>query len=86
MKIEKYFSLREVGELLNVSLDCVRTQLEKRRLKFTKVGGLIRIAESDLDAFLARNSVCAYGESIISSQPLKKPLKARVPDPLPKLK
>jgi excisionase family DNA binding protein len=78
MKIQKYFSLREVSELLNVSLDCLRTQLEKRRLKFTKVGGLIRIAESDLDAFLTRNSVSTYGESISSSQPLKKPLKGRV--------
>jgi excisionase family DNA binding protein len=86
MKIEKYFSLREVGELLNVSLDCVRTQLEKRRLKFTKVGGLIRIAESDLDAFLARNSVSAYGESISSSQRLKKTLKAQAPAPPPESK
>jgi excisionase family DNA binding protein len=86
MKIEKHFSLREVAELLNVSIDCLRTQLEKRRVAFTKVGGRIRIAESDLEAFLARGRVSAYGEAIISSRPSRRPFKAAAPDPLAKVK
>jgi excisionase family DNA binding protein len=72
MKIQKHFSLREVAEMLNVSVDCLRTLLEKRRLAFNKVGGRIRIAESDLEAFLARNRVAAHSETISSFAGSKK--------------
>jgi excisionase family DNA binding protein len=72
MKIQKHFSLREVADMLNVSVDCLRTQLEKRRVAFNKVGGRIRIAESDLEAFLARNRIAAHGEAISSSAGSKK--------------
>ncbi len=68
MKVQKHFSLREVAEMLNVSVDCLRTQLEKRRVAFNKVGGRIRIAEDDLQAFLSRNRIAAHGEAIGSSK------------------
>jgi excisionase family DNA binding protein len=64
MKIEKHFSVREVAEILGISTDAVRTHIEKRRVAFNKLGGRIRIAESDLDAFMARTRVAAHGEWI----------------------
>jgi excisionase family DNA binding protein len=68
IKIQKHFSVREVAEILSLSTDAVRTQIEKRRLAFNKVGGRIRIAESDLDAFMDRTRVSAHGEAIGSSK------------------
>jgi excisionase family DNA binding protein len=71
MKIQKYFSLREAANMLNISVDNVRTRLEQRQLAFTRIGGprgRIRIAESDLEAFLARNRTAAHGEAIGSSK------------------
>ena len=71
MKVQKHFSLRQVAEILNVSVDSVRTRLERRQLAFTRIGGprgRIRISESDLEAFLTRNHIEAYGEAISSSK------------------
>jgi excisionase family DNA binding protein len=65
MKIQKRLSIREVAELLNMSVDSVRTRLEKRQLAFHRIGGprgRIRIAESDLEAFLERSRVAAHCE------------------------
>jgi excisionase family DNA binding protein len=68
MKIEKHFSVAEVAKTLSISTDAVRTLIEKRLLAFNKVGGRIRIAESDLDAFMTRTRVAAHGEATGSSK------------------
>lgn len=65
MKIERYYSLKEVAERLGVSVDCVRRLVWKRRLAHTRIGsphGRIRVSESDLKAYLERTRVGAYGE------------------------
>jgi excisionase family DNA binding protein len=68
MKIEKHFDLREVADIVNMSVDAIRTQIHKGKLAFIRIGtprhGRIRISESDLQAFLDRNRIAALGEAV----------------------
>jgi excisionase family DNA binding protein len=79
MKIEKHYSLREFAGLCRISSDAARRLLDKRQVAFRKIGSLIRIAESDLEAFMARTRTAAYGEAINSSGGSSKSSLAPVP-------
>lgn len=52
-------TIPEVAELLKISIRSVRRLQERRLLAFTKVGGLVRVARSDVAAYLARRRVVA---------------------------
>jgi excisionase family DNA binding protein len=71
MKIEKHFDLREVADIVKMSVDAIRTQIREGKLAFIRIGtprhGRIRISESDLQAFLERNRIAALGEKIGSA-------------------
>jgi hypothetical protein len=64
VKIERHFSLREIAGILGISIDAARTLREKRLVATRKIGGRIRISESDLEAFLQRTRTAAFGEAI----------------------
>lgn len=49
--------VREVSERLSVPERTVRKFLFERRLARTKIGRLVRIAESDLDGFIRRGRI-----------------------------
>jgi excisionase family DNA binding protein len=57
------FTLREAAEELRSSTDFLRTQIREGALAFHRVGGRIRIARIDLDAFLACRRTPAAGEN-----------------------
>jgi excisionase family DNA binding protein len=71
MKVEKQYTLREVADLLHMSVDAMRSAVWKRRIGYTRIGsprhGRIRISESDLQAFLERHRVAALGEKVGST-------------------
>lgn len=46
----------EVAAILNVDPDTVTNEVRRRRLSATRVGRLIRIHPSDLEAYIAKNS------------------------------
>ena len=50
----KFFTMPEVAECLNVSTRTVRRWIKCGELIAHRLGGVVRIAESDLRAFLAR--------------------------------
>jgi excisionase family DNA binding protein len=50
----KFFTIPEVAECLNVSTRTVRRWIKRGELIAHRLGGVVRIAESDLRAFLAR--------------------------------
>jgi excisionase family DNA binding protein len=50
----KFFTIPEVAECLNVSTRTVRRWIKRGELIAHRPGGVVRIAESDLGAFLAR--------------------------------
>jgi excisionase family DNA binding protein len=50
----KFFSIRYVAEALSVSTRTVRRWIERGELVAHHLGGAVRIAESDLKAFLAQ--------------------------------
>jgi excisionase family DNA binding protein len=49
----KFFTIAEVAERLRVSTRTVRRWIEKGDLIAHRPGGIVRVAESDLRAFLA---------------------------------
>lgn len=53
--MEKFFTKKQVTELLSVHLNTVDQWIKKGWLKAHKVGGRVRIYESDLQAFLNRD-------------------------------
>jgi excisionase family DNA binding protein len=53
--MEKFFSIKEVAEQQRVHANTVRAWIAKGWLKAHKVGGRVRIYESDLQAFLNRD-------------------------------
>jgi excisionase family DNA binding protein len=56
-------TLREAAEEIRSSTDFLRTQIREGALAFHRVGGRIRIARIDLDAFLARRRTPAASET-----------------------
>lgn len=54
-EMEKFFTKREITEMLKVHLNTVDSWIAKGWLKAHKVGGRVRIYESDLQAFLNRD-------------------------------
>jgi excisionase family DNA binding protein len=52
--IGKFYSIDEVAELLGVSPRTVRRAIERKELIAHKLGRAVRIAETDLKAFIAR--------------------------------
>ena len=53
--MEKFFTIKEVAEMLRVHPNTVRGWIDRGILKMHRFGGLIRIYESDLQAFLNRD-------------------------------
>jgi excisionase family DNA binding protein len=49
----KFFTIAEVAERLHVSCRTVRRWIEAGDLVAHRIGGIVRVAESDLRAFLA---------------------------------
>ena len=52
-----YLTVPEAAEYLNTSVRFVRRLVAERRIAFHKVGSHVRIARSDLDAFLKAGRV-----------------------------
>jgi excisionase family DNA binding protein len=52
--IGKFYSIDEVAELLGLSPRTVRRAIESKELIAHKLGRAVRIAETDLKAFIAR--------------------------------
>ena len=50
-------TVKEVAELLRVSLPTVRRLQQARRLPFIKVGGCVRFAKSDIIEYLKRERI-----------------------------
>ncbi len=52
---ERYFTVEEVAESLNVSTRTVRRWIDRKKLIAHDFEGIIRISESDLRVFIARH-------------------------------
>jgi excisionase family DNA binding protein len=65
MKIQKHYDIRELAEILKLSVWGVRSLIYDGRIAFTRIGhptrGRIRISEADLAAFLERSRIEAFG-------------------------
>jgi excisionase family DNA binding protein len=53
---ERYLSSKEIAKRLNVSAVSVRKWLRQGKLKGVRAGKLWRVLESDLEAFLERDT------------------------------
>ena len=53
--LQRYFAINEVAEALDVSNRTVRRWIANGDLAVHRVGGVVRIADDDLRAFLARH-------------------------------
>jgi excisionase family DNA binding protein len=49
----KFYTIQEIADLLGISLRTVRRWTASRQLSAYKIGGLLRVSEDDLRAFLA---------------------------------
>ena len=52
--LSRLLTIEQTAELLNVSVRNVREQIYRRRLAIVKVGRLVRIEQSELEAFIER--------------------------------
>lgn len=52
--LSRLLTIEQTAELLNVSVRNVREQIYRRRLAIVKVGRLVRIEQSELQAFIER--------------------------------
>jgi len=55
--VEKLYTIKEVAEYLHVHENSVRRWIAKSQIESVRVGGLVRIAESQLNAFLVERNV-----------------------------
>lgn len=55
--MDRFLKLAEVQQLLGVSRSSVWRWHAERGLKVVRVGGLVRVRESDLQAFLTRHEL-----------------------------
>ena len=53
-RLSRLLTIEQAAELLNVSVRNVREQIYRRRLGIVKVGRLVRIEPSELEAFIER--------------------------------
>lgn len=53
-EMETLYTMPEVAEILKVTLQTVRNFIERGELVATRLGGAVRIAESDLKAFIEK--------------------------------
>lgn len=53
-RLSRLLTIEQTAELLNVSIRNVREQIYRRRLSIVKVGRLVRIEQSELEAFIER--------------------------------
>jgi excisionase family DNA binding protein len=51
-KVDQYYTVEEVAELLKVDPRTIRARISEGKLKASKIGRNFRIAESDLKIFL----------------------------------
>lgn len=52
---QKYFSIREIAEKYGLSVDTIKTWIYRdRTLKAIKVGGAVRIKESDFEEMITK--------------------------------
>ena len=52
-RIGKFYTIQEIADLLGISLRTVHRWTSSRQLPAYKIGGLLRVSEDDLRAFLA---------------------------------
>ena len=55
--MDKLVTVQEAAELLGTSVRFVRRLILERRITYTKIGRHVRIATSDLDAFIAAGRI-----------------------------
>lgn len=53
--MEKLYTIREIATYLNVHEKSVRRWIDNGRLDSTKVGGRIRVSQTQLDDFLKKD-------------------------------
>ena len=53
--MNKFLTISEVAELFNVSKATVTRLMDKRKLSFYKIGGVIRFSQEDIDHYLEDN-------------------------------
>ena len=53
-RLSRLLTIEQAAELLNVSVRNVREQIYRRRLGIVKVGRLVRIEATELEAFIER--------------------------------
>jgi excisionase family DNA binding protein len=52
-KNPKFFTVKQIAEMLDVSTRTVRRWIESQALAVHRFGGVVRVADADLKAFLA---------------------------------
>ena len=52
--MEKLHTVKQVAEILNVEINTVYIWIRTGRLKSTRIGKMVRISDSELQAFIAR--------------------------------
>lgn len=55
--LDRLLTVAQAAERLNTTERFVRRLVEERRIAFTRLGRHVRLAESDLDAFIAAGRV-----------------------------
>lgn len=63
--MERYLTVPEAAAYLNTGVRFVRRLIAERRIAFHKVGAHVRLAQSDLDAFLKAGRVEAITRSSV---------------------
>ncbi len=54
--VTKLFTPKEVTEILRIHINTLYRYIGEGRLKTVRIGGLLRIRETDLEAFISGNS------------------------------
>jgi len=66
MKIEKMLGIRQLAATLDISSDAARELLLPRRIAYRKIGGRLKVSESDLEAYMNRIRVAARDENAVA--------------------
>ncbi|NOR53124.1 MAG: helix-turn-helix domain-containing protein [Candidatus Aminicenantes bacterium] len=62
MNVDKLLTIKEVAEILGISISTAKIWASKRKIPVVKVGRLLRVAPEALEEYILRNTEWKKGE------------------------
>ena len=63
-----YLSLKQIERIYDISVETLRTWIRSRKIRFTKIGNLVRIRKSDIESIMVHHKTAREKAAKILSE------------------